>query len=39
MEKMQPWQKGALEKCHGTHGQKGHDPLKGILSGPRGASS
>jgi len=38
MAKRQPWQKGAMQKCHGTHGKKGHDPLKGILSGLHGAS-
>jgi len=37
MAKRQPWQRGALEKCHGTHGKKGRDTLK-ILSGPRGAA-
>ena len=33
-----PWQKDALEKCHGTHGEKGRDPLKRLLSGPHGAA-
>ena len=28
--------KAALAKCHGAHGKNGQDPLKGILSGPRG---
>ena len=37
MAKRRPWQKVALEKCHGAHGKNGHDPLKGILSGPHGA--
>jgi len=38
MAKRRPWQKGTLEKCHGTHGKKTSYPPKGILSGPHGAS-
>jgi len=32
-----PRQKDPLEKCHGAHG-RAMTTLKGILSGPRGAS-
>jgi len=38
MATRRPWQNDALETCHGSHCKKHMTALKGIFSGPHGAS-